>query len=180
MAAIAMSTDHGYVMISAGLIAMEAIGMGGSVMGVRKRLFATEEFKKAMQDKGLMEEHKKAFPEQPNGPILGYPDMGSGRYSDLLPYAQWVEFNNAQRAHHNFLEQVPSVLTLLMLAGIRSPRPAAALGLGYFVARILYAQGYRGAKGAKGREAGAISGMLCLLGLFGLTVHGGLKIASIL
>jgi hypothetical protein len=33
-------------------------------------------------------------------------DMGSGRFSDKLSYAEWFEFNCAQRGHYNFIEQV--------------------------------------------------------------------------
>ena len=34
----------------------------------------------------------------------GFPDSGSGRYSDKLDYGAWFKFNNWQRAHYNFLE----------------------------------------------------------------------------
>ena len=37
-------------------------------------------------------------------PALGYPDMGNGRYSADLSYAEWFSFNNWQRVHYNFLE----------------------------------------------------------------------------
>ena len=33
----------------------------------------------------------------------GYPDMGNGRYSEKLSYSDWIKFNNAQRAHLNFV-----------------------------------------------------------------------------
>lgn len=34
----------------------------------------------------------------------GYPDMGHGRYSDKLPYKDWILFAKSQRTHYNFLE----------------------------------------------------------------------------
>eukprot|EP00746_Dinoflagellata_sp_MGD_P007249 gnl/MRDRNA2_/MRDRNA2_114312_c0_seq1.p1 gnl/MRDRNA2_/MRDRNA2_114312_c0~~gnl/MRDRNA2_/MRDRNA2_114312_c0_seq1.p1 ORF type:complete len:183 (-),score=37.22 gnl/MRDRNA2_/MRDRNA2_114312_c0_seq1:34-582(-) len=176
---ITVSGDFGYVMIAAGVISVQAVFMGGGIMALRKQFFASPEFKDALEKSGMLDEHKKAFPEQPTGPLLGYPDMGHGRYAALLPYDQWVTFNNAQRAHHNMLEALPSVLTVLVLAGLYTPRTAAGLGFVYFVARIMYAQGYKGKKGAKGREAGAILGALTMLGLFGLTVYGGLKISRV-
>jgi hypothetical protein len=46
----------------------------------------------------LLEEHKKATGED-KLPTNGYPDMGTGRYAQLLPYKQWLEFANAQRIH---------------------------------------------------------------------------------
>lgn len=174
---LTVSTDFGYVMVSAAVIALESVVIGGGVMGLRKELFAGEEFEKRMEASGLMDEHKKAFPEQPKGPLLGYPDMGSGRYAALLPYDKWVQFNNAQRAHHNMLEQVPSVLTALVLAGIRFPKVAAALGIVYAIGRIMYSRGYKSKKGAKGREAGAILSALCMMSLIGTTIYSGASLA---
>lgn len=29
--------------------------------------------------------------------MLGYPDMGNGKFSQQLTYAEWLEFNNVQR-----------------------------------------------------------------------------------
>lgn len=106
--------------------------------------------------------------------------MGSGRYSALLKYEQWVEFNNAQRAHHNFLEQLPTALALQLFAGLHKPKATGILGIIYFVARQLYARGYKGPKGAKGREFGAITGALSIFAMFGIAMHGGLKKSAIL
>ena len=49
----------------------------------------------------LLEEHKKATGEE-KLPSNGYPDMGTGRYAQLLPYKQWLDFANAQRIHVRF------------------------------------------------------------------------------
>ena len=35
--------------------------------------------------------------------VCSYPDMGSGRYSAKLTMDQWTDFNNAQRAHQNYV-----------------------------------------------------------------------------
>ena len=58
-------------------------------------------------------------------PAGGYPDMGSGRYSALLPYADWLSFNNAQRAHQNYIEGATSAVTLALVSGLKSPLPTA-------------------------------------------------------
>ena len=47
--------------------------------------FMTENFEK---------EHDKHVTDQKVSTI-GFPDTGSGRYSDKLPYKAWVTFNNA-------------------------------------------------------------------------------------
>jgi len=48
----------------------------------------------------------KDYPEE------GYPDMGNGLYASKLDEEDWVTFNNAQRAHYNYLEGVASILAL--------------------------------------------------------------------
>ncbi len=50
-----------------------------------KSKFMTEKFE---------EEHDKHIKDQKVN-IAGFPDTGSGRYSDKLPYKSWVTFNNA-------------------------------------------------------------------------------------
>jgi glutathione S-transferase len=64
-------------------------------------------------------------------------------------------FNCAQRAHANYIENSPSFLVALVLAGLRYPVWAGALGMGWCVARWLYMQGYStGAERGKGRYRG--------------------------
>lgn len=54
-------------------------------------------------------------------------------------------FNCAQRAHHNILENYPTVLTGMLIAGLRYPNTAAAAGMVWIFGRILYALGYSSA-----------------------------------
>jgi glutathione S-transferase len=102
----------------------------------------------------------------------GYPDMGSGRYASKLTYEQWYKFNNAQRAHNNFVEFAPTTFVLLFVAGLYFPVPAAAIGLGVIIFRFVYAAGYASG-GPAGRVIGALANDLCLLGLFGLSIASG-------
>ncbi len=62
---------------------------------------------------------------------------------------------------------------LLLVGGLFAPRAYASLGAVYIVARYLYSKGYASARGPKGRELGAISGALALLGMVGKTIHIG-------
>ena len=41
-------------------------------------------------------------------------DNGYGRYSDKLSERDWQELANAQRAHYNYLEHLPAVLSSLV------------------------------------------------------------------
>ena len=59
-------------------------------------------FDKNFMEKHFLEEHNLATGEKSISKS-GLPDMGCGRYSAKLSYKQWYEFNNAQRAHYNFL-----------------------------------------------------------------------------
>lgn len=156
----------------------QALYIGASVMSVRAKCFKKNEAfsgSKAVQQ--MAEEHKKAFGSPMND--LGYPDMGSGRYSALLEYPLWVEFNNAQRAHYNMVESVGPVIGALLSSGLATPRVAAGLGVGYAFGRLLYAKGYTSSKGADGRMAGAGMAALCTLGLYGLAIVNGLRAALI-
>ena len=93
--------------------------------------------------------------------ILGYPDMGSGMFSKkALTYEEWFRFNCAQRGHQNFLETAWSALSLMLLGGFFAPRFYAICGLVYCIGRVLYFIGYTSNMGPKGREIGAILGLL--------------------
>lgn len=104
--------------------------------------------------------------------------MGNGRYADLLPYADWVRFNNAQRAHGNYLEQFPSVVTMVLVNGLFTPLPASALGVTYMLGRHLYALGYTGA--SFGRLPGGLLSFLSVLSLFSLVMYNGASLAGLL
>jgi glutathione S-transferase len=94
--------------------------------------------------------------------------MGSGKYAQKLTYKQWFDFNNAQRAHYNFIEMAPSTFIFLLIAGVYFPIPAAAIGLALAIGRFIYSIGYANG-GPKGRLIGALTNDFCLLGLVGLS-----------
>ncbi|KAI9826362.1 MAG: hypothetical protein M1832_000279 [Thelocarpon impressellum] len=51
-------------------------------------------------------------------------------------------FNCVQRAHGNFMEHHPTALMGLLIAGLRYPLAASALGAAWIVGRVLFAVGY--------------------------------------
>lgn len=165
-------------------------------MGHRK-YFKSEAFLKQPEVQQMQEEHKKAF-----GTAIspqGYPDMGNGRYSQYMPYKEWVAFNNAQHSHYNMIEiSAPSESKLdhscdtttrqcynaelmscllafacLLGAGLYFPRTSAALGATFGLGRILYAIGYNTSKGAEGRLLGVIIAEVAVIGLFGASFYAG-------
>lgn len=51
-------------------------------------------------------------------------------------------FNCAQRAHHNVLENYSTVLSAMLIGGLKYPVSAASLGAVWVLGRIVYAFGY--------------------------------------
>ncbi|TPX31983.1 hypothetical protein SmJEL517_g04816 [Synchytrium microbalum] len=100
-----------------------------------------------------------------------YPDMGSGRHAAKLTEAAWTEFNNYQRAHYNYVENITPVTVLLLTGGLFYPLVSAGLGVTYIVGRYVYSTGYT-SSGANGRGIGA--GILHIgdIGLLGVSVYG--------
>jgi hypothetical protein len=126
--------------------------------------------------KDLQDEHKKLV----GGPIdsNGYPDMGSGMYSQHLSLQDWLELNKAQRAHYNTIETSAPALASILATGLYFPRTAAILGFTYGIGRILYAYGYM-SSGPGGRLVGAVFGSVSLLGLWGMGFFIGARTAGL-
>lgn len=86
-------------------------------------------------------------------------------------------FNCAQRAHAHFTENHLSALGALLIAGLRFPLVAAALGAGWSVARLAYMVGYSRSSvqsQGKGRYKGSAF-WLFQSGLIGLAVWTGVQ-----
>ncbi len=64
------------------------------------------------------------------------------------------------------MESLTSVVTWILIAGIRFPVQAISFGAGFSIARILFHIGYQ-VKGPRGRYAGFLLQMLCAIVLFG-------------
>lgn len=162
--------DYGYVMMSTALVGFVQFGIGGTAMSHRK-LFSSDEFKNKKEVRELQEEHKKAV----GGEIdpQGYPDMGNGRYAQLLSYADWLTFNKAQRTHYSMVEVSGPVCASMVATGIYYPRTVALLGLSFTVGRIVYAIGYM--SNPKNRGLGAVIADLSFLGIWVASFVGGLS-----
>jgi glutathione S-transferase len=79
--------------------------------------------------------------------------MGEGRYAERLSYKDWFEFGVNQRIHHHFLESMTSIVTWILIAGVRFPIQAISFGAGYSLARLLFHIGYH-MKGPSARFPG--------------------------
>ena len=164
--ALSLPNTFGYVIIVGALIGLELLLIGFFCGGGARKVF-TKEF----MEQHFGEEHKNATGKEIEKG--GAPDMGSGFYAQKLSYKEWYDFNNAQRAHYNFVEMAPSTILWVFCAGIYFPIPAAVLGLIVIIVRAMYAYGY--AKGGPaGRLIGALGNDLAVLALFGLSIASGI------
>lgn len=76
------------------------------------------------------------------------------------------------------MEGAATVLTLLLLAGLRFAFPAAVAGFAYIAGREFYAWGYT-KLGAKGRMVGALVVDVVLLALFVMAMMTGWQLANV-
>ncbi|KAI5780979.1 hypothetical protein EDC01DRAFT_261805 [Geopyxis carbonaria] len=77
------------------------------------------------------------------------------------------QFNCAQRAHANYLENLPQFVISTAIAGLSHPRITAGLAGMWLVGRVLYARGYvNGNQESKG--SGRYQGMMYVLGQLGV------------
>ena len=77
----------------------------------------------------LQAEHKAAVGDAIKFSTSGYPDMGSGRYAATLPYAAWLKFGMAQRAHYNLVEVFAPTLGLQVLTFTRPNNSSLITGV---------------------------------------------------
>lgn len=154
-----------------GLAVLSAVGIGAQCFFTP--WFTSTPMRKDVFSEKFMEEHFGDIHRRETGfkpPKNGYPDQGFGRYSDRLTYSDWFKFASAQRAHGNFVEQVGIVIPMILVAGTESSQGSAALGLAYFIGRILYSMGYASISGTDWRGTGGAIVTCSFIGLLGLSL----------
>ncbi|PVV00788.1 hypothetical protein BB560_004819 [Smittium megazygosporum] len=98
------------------------------------------------------------------------PDMGTGRQSAKLTDEEWEDLNRSVRVHMNYVEQLPTAISSVLICGLFYPTLSVCLGGSYILGRLIYGLGYR--KEAKNREIGFVMYFVPLLGLMGASVVG--------
>ena len=83
------------------------------------------------------EEHKKAFGEKSRPDAQGYPDTGSGIYSNALSYRDWLIFNTNQRNHNKLLDGTFPLMVLTAVAGIKNPSMACLFGYCFILSNVM-------------------------------------------
>jgi len=149
MAALSLVIPAGY-----GLVLLEALAIGAhcvtegfAAYAIRKRVFSKQFFNtnfpevKPTPEDGYPgtapPQSAAALPQPPQSyaasclirPLCAcvcvcVSDIGHGRYSDKLPQRDWEDLGNAQRAHYNYVEQLPTVLTSLVRPQTATANPS--------------------------------------------------------
>eukprot|EP01113_Clastostelium_recurvatum_P031150 TRINITY_DN385_c0_g1_i2.p1 TRINITY_DN385_c0_g1~~TRINITY_DN385_c0_g1_i2.p1 ORF type:complete len:177 (+),score=45.29 TRINITY_DN385_c0_g1_i2:479-1009(+) len=165
MVAIEVTSEYSAVLLVACIIAFQCLIEGFGAGGARKTVFTKKFF-----ETNFPELKGKYNPQ-------GYPDMGSGKYSQKLSFDHWLLFNNAQRVHYNFIEHLTLIITVLLVSGIFFPKYALWAGIAYSIGRVLYGLGYKNG-GASARVPGALILDVSLVSLFGMAVYGTFQAAG--
>jgi uncharacterized membrane protein YecN with MAPEG domain len=151
-----LSEIYYWIIFEVILICAQCITQGYTTMDVRKELFTKEFFEKNFPElKGA-----KGY----TGSNGGYPDMGSGQFSNKLPLDQWLKLNNTIRPHYNYIEGLAPIMLFILVSGLYYTRFTLVMGILYIVGRQLYYMGYR-AKGPTGRGVGVLMLDLALISL---------------
>ena len=100
----------------------------------------------------FVEEHKKVYPGDDHPlDMSGLPDQGYGWYSKKWDPDTWLEYNQVNRAHMNYLENLPYMIFLPPIAGVFFPVPALTGVYCLWFGRMMYTAGYvGGVQGARG------------------------------
>ena len=158
-----VSDEFGWVLLVVTALVATVYFMGFAVYK-RRRFVMKEEYLEQFTT-----QHMEAFPGQQKASVEGFPDTGSGRYSAVMSYSDWLTFNNAQRGHLNSIEQLPFLVGGLLFIGFAFPLTAAIMGALLVPARIAYFVGYTN-YGPKARLPGILLEDLIKLGMIGLIV----------
>ena len=163
---ITLTPDHGYVLLGLVAIPFHCFLQGFAVAKVRYRVFNEKYI-----EENLREENEELAK---NGRELikkgCHPDNGLGRLSSKLSISDWMDLQQAQRAHMNYLESLTLTQSLLAVAGYFYPIPASIIAGIHLIGRQLYCSGFRTRPGARG--PGFLISNLTNLALLGLAVYG--------
>jgi len=138
----ALPPGYGLILLEIILIAVHCTITGYAGVGTARRKIFTKAF------------FSTNFPELKDPPPGGYPDMGSGYYSNKLNHDDWFYFNSAQRAHYNYLENLTSTLVTVAIAGLIYTKITLIAGIVFMIGRALYGYGYT-QQGPRGRRMGS-------------------------
>ena len=134
------------------------------VVPARYKYFSNEHMKTH-----FAKEHAVAFPGQ-RAPIMGFPDAGSGRFSESLSYKDWISFNNANRAHLNIFEQLHFLIPTILVSALFLPTLTLYAAWAGVFSRAAYVIGYV-IYGPNARMLGAFFNLIPVYGLLAYSMY---------
>ena len=112
---VTMPELYPYVLTAAGAISFWTLLVGFGAGRMRSSLFNDHD---KIKEK-YYEEHQNNFKKDlPKG---GYPDNADGLFGDELMYDEWWNFSQDQQKQKFFLEQVTSLVFMLLIIGLVYP-----------------------------------------------------------
>mmetsp|Transcript_33078 Transcript_33078/g.51711 ORF Transcript_33078/g.51711 Transcript_33078/m.51711 type:complete len:180 (-) Transcript_33078:56-595(-) len=172
--ALTLTSDHGYVLAASLAIPFHCMMQGFAVAKVRYRVFDDKYIEANLQEEN---NELKAAGKAPISKGC-HPDNGLGRLSKYLPIADWLDLQQAQRAHLNYLESISLTQAGLAVSGYFYPKAASALAVLHLIGRQLFCSGMRDAP--EKRAVGFGITFLTNLGFFGLGMYGCVKMTGII
>ena len=151
--------NYAWVLLSVLAMGFQMVLQGYSIVSLRKKIFS-EQFFKAMFPGA---DYKEYY-------LNGYPDMGSGRFSEKLSFEEWLRFNSHQRSHYHYVENIAFIVLLTLISGLFCVPFTVACAAFYLLGRFLYSMGYRTA-GPNGRQPGAYIMVIVQMLLLGNAVY---------
>lgn len=130
MISLTLRPEYKYVAGLACLISVYCVVIGFCAGARRRSLFSDQFMKMHFGDEHTKYCKGAALPKQ------GYPDCGSGIYSQKLTYKDWLQFNEDQRAHKAFLEQVTIAVFCVFVSGLIRHEFAIGFGICYLLNRV--------------------------------------------
>jgi hypothetical protein len=167
--------EHGYLMLSSTTLCLfSAFWVPFRFAANQRSKVFGKKWAESKEAQAIIAEHNRELPGIKHS-ADGYPDMGNGRYSDTLSYANWFKFNLAQRAHYRFMESFPAILGLHVLSGVYFPVATAILAPSYMWAYHVFGANYIEG-GPENRYSGiAAVQHISVLGWLFMAIAGSLK-----
>ena len=91
--------------------------------------------------KEFMERHFKTEFERIDIPVPagGVPDCGTGRFSDKLSQADWLDYNSTQWVSNSAVQSILATTLVTFLLGVYVPNWGIGVGLFFIIWRVVYA-----------------------------------------
>ncbi len=127
-----LTPDHGFFISLAALLGLEYLWLDITHEKAREATFGKNI---AILYKQFNAQHKEFFGV--NMSRKGYPDPGNNRFSDALPYADWLKISGAELAKNKFVEEISLLVPSLAACYSRNRKLTFVYAVLYVIYGIL-------------------------------------------